>query len=317
MKVSIIIPCYNAAKYINTCLSKILEDKLPDKEIILINDGSNDNTLKILKQFQKKHKNIIILDQKNSGQAAARNKGIEKAKGEYITFIDIDDYPENNMIFEMYNYAKNHNYDYVYCDYYEHYKDRNIFIKNHHTSDIVKDAVLANFAPWGKLISKKLIEDTDFKFCNGKIFEDIAVIPYIAAKSKNPGYLPKCLYYYNMSNTNSTTRKKEYDKRYEDMFFASDHLYELFQKDNLIEKYYEELSYIFLDGILKSGVLKFAKYKEGIPNISLLRKNVKTKFRKLLNNKYYKKDSLYRKLTAFMAYYLPPKMLYLLKRVKK
>ena len=77
-----------------------------------------------------------------------------------------------------------------------------------------------------------------------------------------------------MSNSNSTTRKKCYDKRYEDMIFISDYLYDLFYKNNLIDEYSDEISYIFLDGILKSGVLKFAKYKEGLSQITILRKSI-------------------------------------------
>lgn len=316
MDVSVIIPCYNAEKYIKKCIDILLNDKLQNKEIILINDGSTDRTLEILNKYKEKSKNIIVINQKNKGQAVARNNGLKLAKGKYITFIDIDDYPAENMLYEMFDYAEKNKYDYVYCNYIEHYIDNEKKIVNHHTDDIKKDAILANFAPWGKLISRKLIEETNFKFCEGRIFEDIAVIPFLGAMSKNPGYLPRFLYYYNMSNNNSTTRKKSYDKRYEDMIFVSDYLYNLFQENNLIGKYYDEISYIFLDGILKSGVLKFAKYKEGLPNITILRKNVKQKFGHLLSNKYYKKEPLYRKITAFIAYCFPSKILYILKKVK-
>lgn len=316
MDVSVIIPCYNAEQYIKKCIEILLNDKLKKKEIILVNDGSTDRTLEILNKYKENNKNIIVINQKNSGQAVARNNGLKLAKGKYITFIDIDDFPAENMLYEMFHYAEENKYDYVYCNYYEHYTNGDKKIENHHTQDIKKDAILANFAPWGKLISKKLIDEIEFKFCEGKIFEDIAVIPFLGAMCKNPGYLPKYLYYYNMSNSNSTTRKKCYDKRYEDMIFISDYLYDLFYKNNLIDEYSDEISYIFLDGILKSGVLKFAKYKEGLSQITILRKNIKKKFKQLLKNKYYKKEPLYRKITALMAYYFPPKLLYILKKVK-
>jgi glycosyltransferase involved in cell wall biosynthesis len=317
IKVSVIIPCYNAEDYISKCLEMLFKDKLSDKEIIMINDGSKDNTLKILKEYQKDHKEIKIINQKNSGQAVARNKGLALASGEYITFVDVDDWVEENMIYELYNYANSNNSDYVYCDYYEHYSQNNKKINNYHTDDEKKNAILANFAPWGKLISKELLNKLDFKFCEGRIFEDVAVIPYLAASAKKTGYLKKSLYYYNMANTNSTTRKKAYDKRFEDMLFVSDYLYENITKNNLLEEYYKEFEYIFLDSILKSGVLKFAKYKEGIGKIKQLRENVKSKFPKLLNNKYYKKESLYRRFTAFSSVYFPAYLLYLMKRVKK
>lgn len=315
VKVSIIIPCYNAISYIDKCLKSIIKDKLKEKEIILINDGSTDKTQEMLEKWSKKHDNIKIIKQKNGGQGVARNNALKKAKGEYIFFLDIDDYVAPNIFFKMYNFAKENNSDYVYCDYFEHYADKDLIIKNNHSQEQKSNAILANFAPWGKLMSSKLIKDIDFKFCEGKIFEDVAVIPHIASKSSNPKHFEEPLYYYNMTNI-STTRKKQYDKRYEDMIFVSDYLYNLFEKDNTINKYEEELKYIYLDSILKSGILKFAKYKEGLKNIPIIKKNVYKKFPKLIKNKYYKQETIYRKITTLIALYTPAYLLYLLKKIK-
>lgn len=317
IKVSVIIPCYNAKNYISKCLDIILKDKLKEKEIIVINDGSKDNTLEILNEYKKKYQEITIINQKNSGQAVARNKGLEKAKGEYITFIDIDDYISKDMLYKMYNHAKNNKSDYVYCDYYEHYENEDKIIRNHHTEDIKKDVILANFAPWGKLISKDLIVKKDFKFCEGKIFEDIAVIPFLAASSKNPTYLKEPLYFYNLTNNDSTTRKKKYDKRFEDIIYISDYLYKLITSNNLLDQNYKEFEYIYLDSILKSGILKLAKYREGLKSIPILRKNVKQKFPNMIKNSYFKEEPTYRKLTALISLYFPSYIIYLMKRIKK
>lgn len=316
IKVSMIIPCYNAMPYLDICMNSILEDELKEKEIIFINDGSKDDTLKKLQEFEKQYSNVVVMDKKNGGQASARNLGLKKAQGEFIYFLDVDDYIAKNAVKIMYEFAKKHDYDYVYSDYYEHHEDQDLQVSNHHSEDLKKDAVIANFAPWAKLISKKLIDDISFQFCEDHIFEDIAVIPHLGASSSSPGYLNKPLYYYNMANT-STMRKKEYDPRFEDYFYISDYIYEQFQKDHLIEPYYEELKYVYLDGILKSGVLLFAKYKEGTKHISKLRKNVKQKFSNLLDNKYYKKEPGYRKLTAMIAVYFPPILVRLAKKIKQ
>ena len=315
VKVSLIIPCYNARPYIDKCMSAILEDELTDKELIFINDGSSDDTLTILKKYKKKYDNIVIIDQENSGQAVARNKALDIAKGNYIFFLDVDDYIEKDAIKKMYEYAEKNKYDYVCCDYYEHYNDRDIVISNYRSDDLKKNAIVANFAPWGKIISKKLIDKIHFRFCEGKIFEDIAVIPHLAACAKNPGYLQEPLIYYNMTNM-STTRQKEYKKKFEDIIYISDYVYKLFSDDKLIDDYREELKYIYLEGMIRTGVLKFANYNEGIKNIRVLRKNVKDKFSHLLNNKYYKQESFYRKLTGFVAVYFHPRVIRLLKKIK-
>ena len=91
IKISVIIPIFNAEKYISDCLESIINQTLKDIEIILINDGSNDKTEQIIKEYAKKDKRIIILKQKNKGAGAARNRGIQISKGEYISFIDSDD----------------------------------------------------------------------------------------------------------------------------------------------------------------------------------------------------------------------------------
>lgn len=314
-KLSIIIPCYNAEKYIDNCLEKIYFDKLDQKEIILINDGSTDDTLKIMKKHSLQHPEIKIINQKNCGQAVARNKGIKAASGKYITFLDIDDFIASNAFKKMYEFAELKKSDYVYCDYFEHSFSNDKIISNYHTDNPKKNAVLANFAPWGKIISRKLIEDTNFEFLEEKIFEDIAVIPYLASCSTNPQHLKEPLIYYNMTNI-STTRKRKFDSRFIDIIYVSDYLYNLFLEHNLLEEYYEELKYIYIDSILRSGVLKFSKYKEGIPYITILRKNVMQKFNRLLKNVYLKKETNYRKLTALLSVYCPAKILYLLKKLK-
>ena len=287
IKVTIIIPCYNSEKTIDKCLNSILKDKLSEKEIIIINDGSNDNTSKKLENYKEKSKNIKIINQENKGQALARNEGIKLAKGKYIMFIDSDDYIEKNYIYKMYTAAEKNNSDYVFCDYYLESNNKKTYVRNEFNDDIPKIKLIVNFSPWAKLISTKLIKKIDFKFPELRMYEDIAVIPILAVNSKNAYYLKEALYTYNTDN-NSIMRKKEYDDSLLDIIKASDILYGYFKKNNLLEKYNEELKYIYSFNILKCGALELAKYKEGKKYIKELQKNVKVKFSKLLLSKYTK-----------------------------
>ena len=91
LKISVIIPVYNVEKYLRICLESILNQNFKGYEIILINDGSTDNSLNICREYEKKYSNIIVINEENSGPSAARNKGLEYAKGKYISFIDSDD----------------------------------------------------------------------------------------------------------------------------------------------------------------------------------------------------------------------------------
>ncbi|MEI0566106.1 glycosyltransferase family 2 protein [Brachyspira pulli] len=111
--VSIIIPVYNVSKYLRACLDSVINQTYKDLEIICINDGSTDDSLEILKEYSNKDNRIIIIDKKNAGVSAARNDGIEKSSGEYLFFMDSDDYIDNDFIEVFYNNAKKNNSDLV------------------------------------------------------------------------------------------------------------------------------------------------------------------------------------------------------------
>lgn len=110
-KVSIIVPVYNVEKYLRKCIDSLVNQTLNDIEIICINDGSTDKSLKILKEYKNKDSRIILLNQENSGQSVARNRGIEIAKGEYLGFVDPDDWIDLDYYEKLYNAAIGTNAD--------------------------------------------------------------------------------------------------------------------------------------------------------------------------------------------------------------
>ena len=117
MKLSIIIPVYNSEKYLDKCLTSIINQNYKNIEIILINDGSKDNSKKIINKYLKNNKKVIkYIEQENSGQAHARNRGLEIATGELITFVDSDDYVLPEIYEEMIKTLTKTNADIVMCD---------------------------------------------------------------------------------------------------------------------------------------------------------------------------------------------------------
>lgn len=110
-KISVIIPIYNVEKYLEKCLKSVVKQTLKDIEIICINDGSTDKSLEILKNFAQNDNRIKIINQKNSGPSIARNKGIKCAQGEYVSFIDSDDYIDLDFLEKLYNSAKKYDAD--------------------------------------------------------------------------------------------------------------------------------------------------------------------------------------------------------------
>lgn len=115
MKVSVIVPVYNASKYLRKCLDSILEGSLKDIEVIAVNDGSTDNSLSILQEYESRYC-MRVLSQRNSGPARARNTGLDVAEGEYIGFVDSDDWVEPDMFEKMYQTAKVEDADIVFCN---------------------------------------------------------------------------------------------------------------------------------------------------------------------------------------------------------
>ena len=125
VKVSVIVPVYNVEKYIRKCMESLVNQTLKEIEIIVVNDGTKDNSMNIVKEFKEKYPDkIVCLEKENGGLSDARNFAIPFAKGEYIAFLDSDDYVEKNMYEDMYELAKKENSDMVECDFFWEYPDK-------------------------------------------------------------------------------------------------------------------------------------------------------------------------------------------------
>ncbi len=129
IKISVIIPIYNAGLYLEKCLRSIMNQSLKEIEIICVNDGSTDNSLEILKGLGKEDKRIKIINQINQGVSKARNEALKIAKGKYCLNIDSDDWVELKYLEDMYKLAEKENLDIVVSDYYEDYLDGKIKMK--------------------------------------------------------------------------------------------------------------------------------------------------------------------------------------------
>lgn len=170
-KVSVLVPVYNTEKTLSKCLDSILEQTMIDDiEIVIVNDGSTDNSQNIIDKYASKYKNIIEYKQKNQGLGATRNKGIEIATGEYIAFLDSDDWADKDYYELMYKKAKEENSDLVISSYI-------VDIPNSNTQSVTKHKIedkisylnellkgnIAGFS-WNKLYKKSLITDNRLKF---------------------------------------------------------------------------------------------------------------------------------------------------------
>ena len=316
-KVSIIVPVYGVENYIVKCIDSILNQTYKDLEIIIINDGTKDNSIKLI-QDNFNDKRIKIYNQKNSGQAVARNFGIEKATGDYIMFIDSDDFVDTNMIKDMFDTLKKDKTDLVICDYYKLSEDGNkehISIIPHYNKDNQKCSVISMPGPVCKLFKKEIFTKYNIKFLENKYFEDNAIMPFACAVSNSFSYIKKPYYYY-LQRTGSSLNKNTYDKKWEDIFDALDNLSNKFKEYNLLSKFNQELEYIYIEYLLHAANLKFIDYKEGRKNINKIAKIMKKTYPKWRKNIYYKQENIKYKIMCNLLYYNQVWLVNMLRRKK-
>jgi glycosyltransferase involved in cell wall biosynthesis len=241
-KVSVIIPVFNADKYLKQCIYSIIHQTLKEIEIIIINDGSNDESKSIIDDFLTLDHRIIFIDTHNKGVSSARNSGIEIAKGEFIGFVDADDWIDPDMFFNLYSNAKEFKADMVICN-------SNIFVNNVlvnnrlHLLDIfidnskIKNLEFINlmrfkydYSNWNKLYSLSMIKLNHLHFnVQMHIFEDLLFNCCCFLFSKNISIYSKSLYNYrihsdSVMNSDKLKIVKQYNLLYKEFSIYTKHL---------------------------------------------------------------------------------------------
>ena len=226
-KVSVIVPVYNAEKYLKKCLQSLVEQTLSDIEIICINDGSTDNSLSIIEQFAKSDSRIKIITTQNRGQSQARNKGLEIAKGEYTGFLDSDDYADTTMFEKLYTAAKQNDSDVVMCGVYilnektgaitsndpyfglkifEEQKDTGVFFNGVFSYEQCRDFLFRIcVVPWNKLIKTDFLKKNSIKFAEGLSFEDNIFSLELLLNAGRISLVNEPLPYYRFGSVHSLT----------------------------------------------------------------------------------------------------------------
>ena len=218
--ISVIVPVYNGEKFICQCIDSITNQTLKDIEILIINDGSKDNTLKVIESIAKNDSRIKILNQKNSGVSAARNNGISNSLGEYIAFVDSDDYIDKTMCEKMYKKAEEFNSDIVICNVNDVINDNKkvslnlnegiIDIRRLTGSEFLSNEYFKlGTAVWHKIFKSNLIKENKIKFINySEVASEDTLFNYEAMlKAKRIYCIDEPLYDYKI-NENSLTKSK-------------------------------------------------------------------------------------------------------------
>lgn len=290
-KVSVIVPVYNVEKYITRCLTSLVNQTIDDLEIILVNDGSKDNSEQIIRQFKKDYKNIIYVKKENGGLSSARNFGLIYATGEYVAFLDSDDYVDRTLYQKMYEKAKATNSDYVECDFIWKYPEHEKIDVGFRYKDKKEMFEKARVVAWNKLIKREIIINKKIEFPVGLYYEDIEffykLLPYINSFA----FVEEPLIYY-VQRDNSIVNKQ--DSRTKQIFKVLDNVIDYYKKIGLYNEYEKQIEYTYARLLLCSSLKRMIQIPDKITRSLLLTEtwqNLNSKFPNWKQNELLKKNN--------------------------
>ena len=250
-KVSIVVAVYNVEKYVSKCIESILKQTFTDFELLLVNDGSKDSSLSILKEYALKDSRIEIIDKRNGGLSDARNTGMRKAQGKYIYFVDGDDFIEETLLEKCVNKLEETDSDMVMFDIYQYYLETgkkeiiaNPFDENKIYSIFDTPELLTNIknCAWNKMYKLSLFKDNDIEYPWGYYYEDLGTTYRLLARCKKVAFIHEPLYDYLQDRPGNITSQFN---------FSVYHVLDMvkltlddYKKLGLYEKFYEELKYL-------------------------------------------------------------------------
>lgn len=307
MKLSIIIPVYNTEKYLERCLNSVVKQKFKEFEVLVILDGSPDNSIEICNKYKKMDKRIKVYVKDNEGLGLTRNYGIERAKGEYIAFLDSDDFVDENFYGNMIEKAKEKEYDIIFSE-YRRYIEKDDKIQNNFGAlpneidklspkDILKKMLRQEMgmSVWRSIYRLKIIKDNNIRFLSEReyISEDICFNFQFLNFCKNVSSCNGQYYYYcqNGASLSKSYRSDRYDKTKKLIEKLLEYR-EKYSLDDEIEKSIKYLFFGYVKGICNSEVKN--NKKNAYKNINnILNDNIFIDTLKEINNMPKDKKSLF------------------------
>lgn len=290
-KVSVVVPVYNTQKYLEKCLDSLVYQTLDDIEIVVVNDGSPDESQKIIDRYVQAYPNKVqAYIKENGGLSDARNFGLAKCNGEYIGFVDSDDYVNLDMYQNMYNKAKEKDFDVVVCDIRYMYENYSKEVSSQVEKDICGidkiKAQMANIYPavWNKIYKKELFEH-GVLFKKGVWYEDVEFLYRLFPYITSIGVVKKPLVNYVQRDGTITRTFDERVYNYIDNFNG---IVEFYKEKKFYEDYYSELEYSYVRYLYMTFIKTACNFdkKEYQKACLLAKKNVLEKFPNYKRNKY-------------------------------
>lgn len=292
IKVSVIVPVYNGENYISRCIDSLLKQTLTEIEIIIINDGSTDKTDEIINSYLSDER-IKYFKRTNYGIGNTRNFGIKQACGEYIGFVDSDDFVEYNMFEKLYDKITHDKLDLVVCDFYRDFEETKSSIVEHingfdngitNLNESPNLVNLVNLSPWNKLYRKDIIDENEENFPEKLKYEDAPFVMRMMSRAKKIGKVDSPLYHYMIHKNSETT---VVDKRVFDIFL----IFDLIRSEHY-DKFYlqEQLDYLIVQRLSDYNIQQRNQKDKILRNkfIDMSFKYLKENVKDYKQNKYYK-----------------------------
>ncbi len=225
VKISIVLPVYNVANYLRKCLDSLVNQTFEDFEVICVNDGSTDLSLGILEGYSLTDSRFKIITQENQGLSGARNTGIQHVQGDYILFVDSDDWLEETALEQLYEHVEGFNSDITMFK-FKYYNenssefsegpftnleviDPSFFTGNFYYMDVLDIIFKISHAPFNKLYKTSFLKDMDAQFLYGSYYEDLEFFYKVFLKAKKVSVLPEYLYFYRIRDESISTSGDE------------------------------------------------------------------------------------------------------------
>ncbi len=260
IKVSIVVPVYNVEQFLPDCLDSLTNQTLKDIEIICVNDGSPDNSLKILEEYAQNDDRVKIITQENQGVSAARNAGLKTAVGEYIGFVDPDDWIDLDFYSKLYDAIQESNADISVATIMRkqgNLEKYRVYYEKEEVFAALNDKIIACNLPkccyvWNKLYKRELVQNRMFE--RNVYFEDMLWLPEVLKSSEKLVTVPDVVYYYRV-NTNSIVKTNNPTKQTHS-YNAKKYIIKFFEENNLYlpKKYHsitKSIHYLFKMPVVK------------------------------------------------------------------
>lgn len=288
--VSIIVPVHNVEAYLEKCLDSLINQTFDNYEIIIVNDGSTDRSKEIAERYKDKYSNIVLINQEQKGVGEARNTGIEASKGEYILFVDSDDYIHRDTLKLTYNKSIETQADIVTFGYTvvsesgdTIFYDRGFENTN---NTLIQNRELIMCAPiaWNKLFKKEIFINSGIRFLTMQIGEDLNAVLKLYLHAKIFAFVDKSLYFY-LKRKGSATNVEKTDRLMEIMDVIDD-LYHYYKQHNAYETYKNELDFVAVYHAFYLGSIRVARINHKHPLLLQLRQYISTKVPNYMHQKY-------------------------------